>query len=82
MPVCDGFESTKLIRDLEKRSKIITDPPRPPNPAYIIALTGQATERDKTMTFASGMDHFMTKPMSFVQLKALLDEWEQTTTGR
>jgi CheY-like chemotaxis protein len=75
MPVCDGFESTKRIRKLEKsRNKTSASP----NSAFIIALTGQASRRDQELAFASGVDHFITKPMSLVQLRTLMEEWELT----
>ncbi|KAG9242406.1 CheY-like superfamily [Calycina marina] len=66
MPICDGFESTELIRKHEKQQSLRT------NPAYIVALTSQASEEDQKKAFKSGVDHFVTKPMSLVQLKARL----------
>jgi len=73
MPVCDGFESTKRIRRLEKQRNKTAPLSKS---AFIIALTGEASIRDQQMAFTSGVDHFITKPMSLVQLKKLVEEWE------
>jgi CheY-like chemotaxis protein len=74
MPVCDGFESTARIRKLEKqRHKLL---PVGGRSSFIIALTGQASSRDQDQAFASGVDKFVTKPMSLSHLKALLYDLE------
>lgn len=77
MPICDGFESTKMIRKLEKQRNKQSDTSESGSvPAWIIALTGQASSRDQNEAFASGIDSFVTKPMSLVRLQELLAEWE------
>lgn len=48
--------------------------------ALIIALTGLASSRDQEKAFASGIDLFMTKPVSFKEVGRLLDKWENTET--
>ena len=55
MPVMDGFEATRLIRDYEKRSGMDHVP--------IIAMTGNAFESDKKKCFETGMDDFISKPV-------------------
>lgn len=55
MPVMDGFDSTKLIREYEKENKISACP--------IIALTANSSEEDKKQCFDAGMDYFMPKPI-------------------
>lgn len=45
-------------------------------PALIIALTGLASSRDQSEAFASGIDLFLTKPVSFKEVGRLLDNWE------
>jgi CheY-like chemotaxis protein len=45
-------------------------------PALIIALTGLASSRDQGEAFSSGVDLFMTKPVSFREVGRLLDNWE------
>ena len=76
MPVMNGFEATRAIRDVEfeahKKHGELASPP-----AMIIALTGLASGRDQTEAFRSGVDLFMTKPVSFKEVGRLLDNWEQ-----
>ena len=83
----NGFEATRAIRDVEesraqgKRKDApttTTDNIRPPSssPALIIALTGLASSRDQSEAFTSGVDLFMTKPVSFKEVGRLLDNWE------
>lgn len=80
MPVMDGFESTRKIRALEEeRRKYILDtygPNRRPRRAVIVALTGLASEEDQRNAFAAGVDHFVTKPLRFKDLKNMLGEWK------
>ena len=78
MPVMNGFEATRAIRELEEgrrraqEQEGITGKTRP---ALIIALTGLASERDQSEAFASGVDLFMTKPVSFREVGQLLNNW-------
>ncbi len=66
----DGFEATRAIRAIEKErgSECST-------PAIIIALTGLSSSRDESEALASGIDLFLTKPVSFKEVSRLLDEW-------
>ncbi len=59
MPVLDGLEATKIIRDEEKQTgKHIP----------IIALTAAAMEEDKKRCYAAGMDEYTTKPINMKKL--------------
>jgi CheY-like chemotaxis protein len=76
MPVCDGFESTSLIRSLEKlQSKIPTLEASGQKPALIVAVTGLANQRDHDAARAVGIDHFLSKPLKLSKLRELLGEW-------
>jgi len=66
MPVLDGFESTAAIREREAGGST-----RLP----IIALTANAMEGDRDRCLAAGMDDYLAKPYSLVQLKATLSRW-------
>ena len=55
MPVMDGFDSTRLIREYERENKISACP--------VIALTANSSEEDKKQCFDAGMDYFMAKPI-------------------
>lgn len=68
MPVMNGFEATRAIRSLENER----DERRP---ATIIALTGLSSARDETEAMTSGVDLFLTKPVSLKEVSRLLDEW-------
>lgn len=66
----NGFEATRAIRALEKERDGC-------GPATIIALTGLTSARDETEALSSGVDLFLTKPISFKEVSRLLDEWQQ-----
>lgn len=55
MPVMDGFEATRRIRENEKILKMDHIP--------IIAMTGNAFEKDRKKCFEAGMDDFISKPV-------------------
>ena len=55
MPVMDGFEATRQIRENEKTFKMDHIP--------IIAMTGNAFESDRKKCFDAGMDDFISKPV-------------------
>lgn len=62
MPEMDGFEATRLIREKEKES----GSPHIP----IIAMTAYAMKGDKERCLESGMDGYVSKPISLELLKA------------
>ena len=66
MPVMDGYEATRHIRNDELRSGI-----RRP----IVALTADSLASDRLRCIESGMDDFMTKPVSSAQLSAAIERW-------
>ncbi|KAJ5460578.1 uncharacterized protein N7458_002130 [Penicillium daleae] len=71
-----GFEAARAIRALEKeRSPDST-------PAMIIALTGLSSSEDGSKALASGMDMFMTKPVSFKNIGKLLKGWTEKRSER
>lgn len=76
MPVLNGFEATRAIRDIEEARSHNRRDGHGPSPALIIALTGLASSRDQSEAFTSGVDLFMTKPVSFKEVGRLLDNWE------
>jgi CheY-like chemotaxis protein len=72
MPVKDGFESTKRIRKMEAQRKQDGESSRP---SIIVALTGLASDEDQKRAFSAGVDHLVTKPLRFKDLKQMLSEW-------
>ncbi len=57
MPGLDGFEATQQIRALERAKHY--------KPCCIVALTAHALPEYRTKALASGMDDYLTKPMSW-----------------
>ena len=67
MPVMDGFEATKKIRD-GKAGSMYHD-------ITIIALTANAGEEDNKKCLGVGMNDFLTKPLAFEVLEERLRNW-------
>ena len=67
MPIMDGYEATRRIRQWEQEA----GKPRLP----IIALTADAFQEDRIRCLAAGMDDFLTKPLHVEDLKATLQKW-------
>lgn len=65
MPEMDGFEATRKIRDIELHSG------RRPIP--IVALTAHALQEHREAVFASGMNYYLAKPITFDSLYAAFD---------
>jgi CheY-like chemotaxis protein len=66
----DGSAATAAIRTIERDRQTNS-------PAYIVALTGLAADKDRQLAFDSGVDHFLTKPVSLKLLGAVVDNWEK-----
>lgn len=69
MPGMDGLEASRTIRQRE----LELDLPRKP----IIALTANAMTDDKENCIKAGMDDYLTKPFTRVQLTELMNRWTQ-----
>ncbi|KAK6003269.1 hypothetical protein QM012_001114 [Aureobasidium pullulans] len=76
MPVMDGFEATKLIRQKEISASAHSVAPYH---SLVIALTGNASAEDQTDAFTNGMDMYMTKPVSLKDVGELMKAWEEKT---
>lgn len=62
MPNMDGLEATRKIRAMDHRSKGLP----------IVALTANAFDDDRNACFDSGMNDFMTKPVSAEELSQMV----------
>lgn len=74
MPLMDGLESTRKIRQLERAENI--------QPSKIIALTGLASATIQREAIASGMDLFLTKPVNLKSLQKTLGGYAENSTQR
>jgi CheY-like chemotaxis protein/two-component sensor histidine kinase len=64
MPVLDGFEMSRALRDIEKENIVSRTP--------IIAITANALKGDADKCFASGMDDYIAKPVEIKTLEQKL----------
>jgi len=71
----DGSAATAAIRALELARETT-------HPAFIVALTGLAADKDRKLAFESGVDHFLTKPVSLKQLGVVINDWEGRVVER
>ncbi|KAF4624564.1 hypothetical protein G7Y89_g13605 [Cudoniella acicularis] len=66
MPVMSGIDSARHIRRYEKDEKL--------EPTKLIALTGAANPATRQEAFSSGVDLYLTKPVSMKELRGMLEE--------
>ncbi len=69
MPHMDGYEATHRLRQANCKS-------------VIIAMTANAIKGDRERCLASGMDDYMTKPISVRSLGEMLAAWAAWAAGR
>ena len=61
MPVLDGFDATRLLRSSHQT-----------NDLFVAALTANAVAGDEERCFASGMNHYLSKPLRIPELEKAL----------
>jgi CheY-like chemotaxis protein len=66
MPVMDGFQATRIIREQESENG---------QHIPIIAMTANALHGDREKCISAGMDDYISKPVTMAQLRALLENW-------
>jgi two-component system, sensor histidine kinase len=67
MPVMDGYDATRQIRQMEKENGA-------EKKSLIIALTANATSADRKKCLDLGMDDYLVKPFNYTQLQPILKE--------
>jgi signal transduction histidine kinase/CheY-like chemotaxis protein len=65
MPVMDGYDATRQIRQMEKEKGA-------EKKSLIIALTANATSADRKKCLSLGMDDYLVKPFNYNQLQPIL----------
>jgi len=70
MPVLDGFEASRKIRQIEAENNVAKDQALP-----IIALTANALKGDRDRCIEAGMNDYITKPLDSEQLYGLLADY-------
>lgn len=68
MPVMDGLEATRCLRERES-----TNPTSSRQP--IVALTANALGGDRDRCLAAGMDEYLSKPVNLKQMNDTLSQW-------
>ena len=72
MPETDGFEATRIIRNMDNPK--IKD-------IKIIGLTAQAMDGDRQRCLMAGMNDYLSKPASLEKLKETIDKWLSNSTS-
>lgn len=68
MPIMDGFEATRQIREMEKERGT-------EKPILIFAITANASEEDRQKCLDAGMSDFTPKPIKRESIENLLKKW-------
>ncbi len=66
MPELDGYETTSLIRDMEKQMHTRTP---------IIAMTANAMLGEREKCLMAGMDDYLSKPLNFSEFQSCIAKW-------
>ncbi|PIK91652.1 histidine kinase [Synechococcus sp. 65AY6Li] len=68
MPVMDGYEATRRLRQQERGSGHRT---------VVIAITANAMQEDRERCLQAGMDDYLSKPVLKEDLERVLNHWSQ-----
>jgi signal transduction histidine kinase/DNA-binding NarL/FixJ family response regulator len=71
MPLVDGYAATRLIRASDEPFQKIP----------VIALTANVSESSREEARAAGMNHFLPKPLKFMELKRSLEKLDAESGG-
>jgi CheY-like chemotaxis protein len=72
MPEVSGFDATRSIRQIEKD-------PDSDHRAYIVALTGLVSDKDRSAAYEAGVDDYVTKPAGLRNVRGIIEAWQKMT---
>jgi CheY-like chemotaxis protein len=72
MPEVSGFDATRSIRQIEKDSD-------GDHRAYIVALTGLVSDKDRSAAYEAGVDDYVTKPAGLRNVRGIIEAWQKMT---
>lgn len=70
MPEVSGFDATSVIRQFEKASGH-------DHRAYIVALTGLVSAKDRSAAYEAGVDDYVTKPAGLQKVREIIETWQR-----
>ncbi|MBF0462537.1 MAG: response regulator [Magnetococcales bacterium] len=73
MPVLNGFETTRRLRQWEEQTERRRTP--------IVALTAHVLQRHRQQCRAAGMDDYLPKPFSQAEMGTILNRWMPQASG-
>jgi two-component system sensor histidine kinase/response regulator len=82
MPVMDGYEATRTIREIAARIHQTGETQPAAEITPIIAMTAHAIMQDKEKCLAAGMDDYITKPLRRRDLLAMVEKWLGTAAAK
>ncbi len=80
MPLMDGYEATRLIRQQERFARSGSDRlDARPHRVPIVAMTASAMAGDREKCLRSGMDDYLSKPFTRDSLLRVINKWLKIT---
>jgi len=75
MPVMDGYEATRRLREMEAQNAATDAAGAIKKRLTIIALTAHAMHGERQVCLDAGMDDYLSKPFSLVGMGVVLSRW-------
>ena len=72
MPILDGYQATRAIREREVKARLDNADETGPTP--VVALTAHVFSEDRQRCIEAGMDDFIPKPLNRTRLLSVVDK--------